>query len=617
MYSSLPSPGGPMLNQPMGLPSSHRSSSSQPGCSPHPSMHASPAPVPQSPHQMQSPASVPPSPATHQFATPSPAQPPSPVTYLPMKSPAAFPPPPSPVNMTPQPSPANLLHPQSPASSIPPSSPLHKHYSVKSPGSGSASKSPRGGSVPQSVLSPQSVSLPQNSVILAPSGPGSGAAVLPPGASIVPGNVISGMQPLQFSSSGTLVNSGGQVFQIQLQPNTGVGQSVVTNTTASKYPPQSTSPVKSNKQPHLLPKPISNINSQMVGVPGISPQDRSRLSSTLNSMVTTQNQAPVTNVSAGQTQHSIIINSNGVLSSVQPGSNPIIMGQMMAQSGGGTSGTPMIIQQQGGGGSMLLLRPNAPLQTTPTLVPIAAQPGLQPGQFIVQQGGQQRGVIASNQQVKIIPQNQVQMQQIQTPNGPKLIALPIGQALLPGQNLIATSSSGIQLNPGSMQLQANAPNINLSNSSVIAGTATTGGGFTLQQGSAAIQSNTYQNQGLATLQATPSGLTLSSQPNVMSNIGSTAQIVTTTMYQPQMAAGVFTSAGSSSTYSTNITADSVIQQNKFFDPSSLSPKKKKSKKKKKDIEEVPSSQVITSQPPPKTTAAQKTFDLGNNRFIMA
>lgn len=374
MYSSLPSPGGPMLNQPMGLPSLHRSSSSQPGCSPHPSMHASPAPVPQSPHQMQSPASVPPSPATHQFATPSPAQPPSPVTYLPMKSPAAFPPPPSPVsNMTPQPSPANLLPPQSPASSIPPSSPLNKHYSVKSPGSVSAPKSPRGGSVPHSVLSPQSVSLPQNSVILAPSGPGGGATVLPPGASFVPGNVISGMQPLQFSSSGTLVNSGGQVFQIQLQPNTGVGQAIVTNTTAAKYhPPQSTSPV----------------NSQTVGVSGISPQDRTRLTSTLNSMVTTQNQAPVTNVSAGQTQHSIIINSNGVLSSVQPGGTPIIMGQMVAQSGGGTAGTPMIIQQQGGGGPMLLLRPNAPLQTTPTLVPIAAQPG----QFIVQQGGQQKDI---------------------------------------------------------------------------------------------------------------------------------------------------------------------------------------------------------------------------------
>ena len=181
------------------------------------------------------------------------------------------------------------------------------------------------------------------------------------------------MQPLQFSSSGTLVNSGGQVFQIQLQPNTGVGQAIVTNTTAAKYhPPQSTSPV----------------NSQTVGVSGISPQDRTRLTSTLNSMVTTQNQAPVTNVSAGQTQHSIIINSNGVLSSVQPGGTPIIMGQMVAQSGGGTAGTPMIIQQQGGGGPMLLLRPNAPLQTTPTLVPIAAQPG----QFIVQQGGQQKDI---------------------------------------------------------------------------------------------------------------------------------------------------------------------------------------------------------------------------------
>merc|ERR1711872_1200036 len=141
-----------------------------------------------------------------------------------------------------------------------------------------------------------------------------------------------------------------------------------------------------------------------------------------------------------------------------PGSTPFIMGQMMTPSG--TTAQPMIIQQPSGG-PMFVLRPNVPLQTASTIVPIAAaQPGL-PSQLILQQG-QPRGILA-NQQVKLVSQNQMQMQQIQTPSGPKLIAVPIGQTLIPGQNLIATSSSGgVQIaqgisSSGQIQIQTAVP----------------------------------------------------------------------------------------------------------------------------------------------------------------
>ena len=703
-YSSLPSPGGPMLNQPLAHPSSHRSSSSQPGCSPHPSMHASPHHP--SPHYMQSPASVPQSPATHQFATPSPAQPPSPVTYLPMKSPAALPPPPSPANlpppqspvtnMTPQPSPATYIPPQSPvtyippqspatyippqspagnyvpppspASSIPPSSPINRHYSIKSPGSGRVTpKSPRGSVYQQSSTSSSVLSsLPQNSVIFAPSGPGggggSGTTLLPPGASLVPGNIISGnpqlgMQSLQLGSNGTIV-SGGQVFQIQLQPNNGVGHSIVTNSTIASKPSLSTASSKGGRQPQLLPKPISNITSQAASGQSvsISHQDRTRILS--NSVVSSQAQAAPSVTYAQPQQHSIIINQNGVISGVQQGGiisglqqggvisglqqggvisgvqqggvisgvqqggvisgvqqggvisgvqqsgTPIIInGQMMTPTVTG-AGSPMIIQQSNGG-QMFVLRPNAPMQTAPTLVPIGGgQQGLQAGQIIVQQGGQARGVLASNQQVKLIPQNQVQMQQIQTPSGPKLIALPFGQTLVQsGQNIISSSNApgGIQLTPGgSIQLQAAPSSINLSNSSVIASPAAQGigsGALTLQPASSIQQSSSLQQ---ATSQSLPFTFTNQQQP-IMSNITSNGMVISNSVTQP-----LITSIGTSSSTSSTITADSVIQQNRFFDPHSLSPKKKKSKKKKKDIEEAV--QVITSQP--STTTAQKTFDLG-------
>ena len=525
---------------------------SHPPQSPANSIHASPAApsIPPSPHQMQSPASVPPSPAQHQFSAPSPAQPPSPANaYLAMKSPASLPPPPSPANI---------------------------YYSTKSPASHAPPKSPQGGirSNPTTgppVLSPQPVAVSQNSVFYAAPSP-SGSVLS--GASLVPGTVLAGnqlgMQSLQLHPNGTIV-SGGQVFQIQLQPNVSVPGLITTSAVSKNQVQQTQSQSYSvnnskGKQPQLLPKPSSNPSQQ--GAVRVSSNLATQPTSVTANLGATVPSSP---------QQQIFINQSGLISNVQAGTTPIIMGQMMTQAATGQAATPMIIQQPSGS-PMIVLRPNAPtIQTAPTIVPIAAaQPGLT-GQLILQQG-QSRGILASNQQVKIVPQNQVQMQQIQTPSGPKLIALPLGQALIPGQNLVANpSSGGVQINPGATgQLQIQAAT-NFSTASILPASSQ---GFTLQATPTTQPSNIVTN--------IPIGVKVTSVLHQSSG-GSVTTILPNTNEPQQTGTGNV------------IAGQTVIQQHKSYDPSLSPPKKKKSKKKKRDMEE-----EAPVPPPPKSG----TVDLG-------
>ena len=530
---NLPSPGGPMLTQ-HNINHPFRSSSVHSVHSPPHSHHASPAnhSIPPSPHQMQSPASIPPSPAQHQFSVPSPAQPPSPATYLPMKSP---------VNLPPPQSPANVYYSKSPAALAPPQSPQSVRIS-STPG--------------PPVLSPQPVNNSQNSIFLATPSP-TGSVIT--GTSLLPGTVLSGnqlgMQPLQLHSNGTIV-SGGQVYQIQLQPNVSMhGMVTSSSISLTQAQPSLSFSHGKGKQPQLLPKPTTNV-SQQSGTVRVSGQG-----------VSQPTQPTLGSVSSSAPQ--LFINQNGVISNVQPAHTPIIMGQMMAQAG--HAGTPMIIQQPSGG-PMFVLRPNNPtLQASPTIVPIAAaQTGLA-GQFFLQQG-QQRGILG-NQQVKLI-QNQVQMQQIQTSSGPKLIAVPFGQTLLQGQNLIATpSSGGMQMaglnSSGQIQFQA-APNITFSTASIMPNSSQ---GFTFQPPTSSQQSCTGNNLGIKTtqiFQQTSAGQItpmISSHENL--NLGVSAILAP---------------------------SQSVIQQNTQHrpgtDPPAMSPpKKKKSKKKKRDFDDEPSQQM--------------------------
>ena len=552
---SLPSPGGPMLTQ-HNISHSYKPSSvgSHPSESPvYNSMHASPAAVsiPPSPHQMQSPASVhPPSPAQHHFQAPSPAQPPSPATYLPMKSPVNLPPPPSPANI--------YYSTKSPAAHAPPPSPQSIRPST-TPG--------------PPILSPQPVatSVSQNSVFLTASPGGSVIS----GASLLPGTMLTsnqlGMQSLHLHPNGTIVSghptgtivSGGQVFQIQLQPTVSVPGNATTSTASRQNLQQSLlASINKGKQPQLLPKPSMSI-SQPSGA---------RVTASMVS------QAATNLTMSSCAQQPIFINQGGIISNVQHGSTPIFMGQMMTQ-GNGQSTAPMIIQQPSG--QMIVLRPNAPtLQATQTIVPIAAAQSGLAGQFILQQG-QPRG-IPVNQQVKLVPQNQMHMQQIQTPSGPKLVAVPIGQTLIPGQNIISAPSSGtLQLNHGS-------------------------GVNTGQPGQIQVQTAGYipssSQQGF-TLQA-------ASQPsNIVTNIP--IGVKTTSVLHQTSGGTVTTLVPSSQDHSQppgnsfgNVIAGHTVIQSIKHDPASLSPtKKKKSKKKRKDLE---------GESPSAVTAVSKsgTVDLG-------
>ena len=229
-----------MLSQPQSTPK-HPSSmygpgsvGSQPPASPIQGVGAN---VPASPyaHPLQSPASVPPppSPAQHQFTAPSPAPPPSPVQHLSMKSPASLPPPPSP---------ANILYAKSPAAYIPPPSPRSSNATpILSP---SPQSTP---AQPQSSNNPIFLSTGASGPII------SGGAVL--------------TQPLQLQQA---VAAGGQMFQLQLQPNVSV-QSLASHSTKIQPISSQTLPITPNKgsskQPQLLPKPSSaNVQKSQSGV---------------------------------------------------------------------------------------------------------------------------------------------------------------------------------------------------------------------------------------------------------------------------------------------------------------------------------------------------------------
>ena len=388
--TAVPSPGGPMLTQ-----HTQPKLSSGPGSQSQPP--ASPAPSPYT-QTLQSPVSVPPppSPAHHQFAAPSPAPPPSPAQQLQLKSPVLLPPQ-SPVILPPQspvlPPPQSpvILPPQSPVLP-PPQSPANILY-AKSPAAYLPPQSPRS-SAPTPVMSPQPLQT-SNSIFL---------SAAPAQTNLLGGTVLT--QPIQLHPG-----TGGQMFQLQLQPNVSVGSLGSLASQNTKLQPIMTSQAMSlpglpltpnkGKQPQLLPKP-----SVQASVPASS---------------------PAISQSPGGQQQPLILSQAGIM-----------MGGQQQQ---------LLIQQPQT--NMMILRPGGP-----TVLPMAGLGGLG-GQIIVQQSpAPQPGTIMPN--VKLItPQGQMQMQKIQTPTGPKLIAVPLGQTLIqaPGGQLMAQSPNIINTS-GQIQLQA-------------------------------------------------------------------------------------------------------------------------------------------------------------------
>ena len=432
-FSSLPSPGGPMLGGVL-----------------KGGGYMSQEPAPQSPYSTQpSPASLPPppSPAQHQFTAPSPAPPQSPA-HLQLRSPA--------------PSPANML------------------YSAKSPVSALPPPSPRGAqAAPPASPQPQILQAPlaSNSMASWPpliSGPG----LVPAGSTVL-------SQPLGAQS--------GQMFQLQLQPSVSVQSLSASNSPQStKLQPISTPavPLTPNKaglkHPQLLPKP-SSVSQQPVTRAQVTP-NKSLVAgpSIAQSLVTTPSIPSVQTITAhAQGQPQVIMGQPQVASAGQP---QVIMGQYVQQAG---TGQPMLIQQPGST-NMMIIRPGAQtVQAAPTLVPVN---GFGAGQFIVQQPNMKlmQPVQGRMQMQKIqTPQGQ-QLIAVPLAAQPTFIQGSAGQLLttaqapggaITGQTFITglQGHQAVQLSSGQIQLQ---PNISLSSAPIIAGSmASNGSGFTTLQSS--------------------------------------------------------------------------------------------------------------------------------------
>merc|ERR1719220_3413254 len=200
-----------------------------------------------------------------------------------------------------------------------------------------------------------------------------------------------------------------------------------------------------------------------------------------------------------------------------------------------------------------------------------------------QQAQGQQGLLGGQPQVKLItpqmsPQGKMTMQQINTPTGPKFIAVPLGQTLMQSQTGLFQGATlqgagPVQLGPNGqlVQLQQAAAGQIFSSSSPSVQSATA-------------VSSVATGQQAFTLQASPSA----SQPQVIWSTSS----VTRTSVTPLLSTSV----------TTNSAGTSVIQPTQALDGMTVnglapvSPKKKKSKKKKRDDES--------------PTKSQGTVDLG-------
>ena len=227
------------------------------------------------------------------------------------------------------------------------------------------------------------------------------------GAAMAPQqNIIINTQPT--------VLGGQQVIQAAPGGQQGVLQilSAAQPTTVVRTSATMTAAGQARQQPHLLPKPPV-VHAKAGGVATSAPL----ILSQAPNIVTQQ-------ASAGAP---LLLNS---------------MGQIV-----GTAAQPQspILIQQPSGNPLILVRPNVPtVQPAQTILPVVSQ-----GQILLQQPATAATAITAQPQIKIItPQGRMQMQQIQTPSGPKLIAVPVGQTatLAPAATaaLPVISSPGIQ-----------------------------------------------------------------------------------------------------------------------------------------------------------------------------
>ena len=237
-------------------------------------------------------------------------------------------------------------------------------------------------------------------------------------------NIIINTQPA------TAVIGSPQVIQAAPGGQQGVLQilSAAQPTTVVRTSATMTAAGHAKQQPHLLPKP---------------PVVHAKAGGVVTSAPLILSQAPNVVTQQAATAAPLLLNS---------------MGQIV-----GTAGQPQspILIQQPSGNPLILVRPNVPtVQPTQTILPVVSQ-----GQILLQQPATATAAaITAQPQIKIItPQGRMQMQQIQTPSGPKLIAVPVGQTatLAPAASTGVTFSSPLPVisSPGIQGKKVRAPGV--------------------------------------------------------------------------------------------------------------------------------------------------------------
>merc|ERR1712037_232509 len=279
------------------------------------------------------------------------------------------------------------------------------------------------------------------------------------------------------------------------------------------------------KQPQLLPKPTTTAAQTSPASRPLAKQGV-QYSTSLGQPIMTVPGVPISAPSTSQPTQYLLNQATGQIS-LGTQQQQVFMamggGQVLASSA--SQPAPLLIQQPGtlqGQQQMIVLRPGGPnmqtlvpmpvqgVQGVPSVQGVQGMPGVQgvAGQQIMmvqapQQAQGQQGLLGGQPQVKLItpqmsPQGKMTMQQINTPTGPKFIAVPLGQTLMQGQaglfqGATLQGSGPVQLGPNGqlVQLQQAAGGQIFSSQSSVPSAAisssATGQAFTLQASPSASQ----------------------------------------------------------------------------------------------------------------------------------
>ena len=469
------SKGGPPSQQSFGPSSVSASSISNP--SPQ-QPHTPHTPQPHTPHTPQ--PHTPHTPRSHPIPSPSPvgAVPmASPVNSVPMTSPVASLPPPSPaqnqVFSKPLKSPASV---PGMASSI--KSPMNIAPPSPSPNSNLSSQSQTNQILnSSSAVRPASVALSSISSS-APLMRGVASVTQNQQIQSAQGQVLLSAQPTMIQGGSTMLTgtpvvqqgvptliqtATGGLMQINLQPQLGAIGSVANQVnvpTSARLPLALNSVAATAPATSLVSSIAQNANANTKGasasrqqpqiLPKYSTMTGGKPAASLQYTIAATQNTPVAQTQTFTTGASPLLLSTGgaVLQTLQgvataspQTANQIVLGQnlVVGNAAQPVQNSPFLIQQPNGNPPVIMVRSNPPIQqSTPTILPIGSQAaGTPAGTLLLQQpqaatanGATAAGMITAQPQVKIItPQGRMQVQQIQTPSGPKLITVPVGQGI--------------------------------------------------------------------------------------------------------------------------------------------------------------------------------------------